>query len=609
MQFHTGMFHCCQCCTGMYAVHCCGECCKGTELGWGVQVRLECTHPCVKGAMRHDQTAIKKRAQSKGRGTQELEDWHGMPKGGVGRWGCCGGGCLTLSCHIRSASVSQQRDEMVATPSPSPQNNNFRGTPPLHTHGSSPSTPSMSPSPQLHTLRNQQSIYNVVDMSIVGLPDSSSNPATTPSRATLPAVPVSSPVPNITDSVLSISLCEECCLEPGVVWCCSCEALFCKIDFETAHRTKIGKRHFSVPISYQPSRCLEHLDQYAILYCIDCKTDICRMCCCGPLQGRHTNHEVVNLGVAEHAAKELIKSKIEVIRSSYRDLTETHSATIKKKQEIRGSVEDVKQEVSRFFNSAAATALRAIEKRKTELLSEIDRLTVPTVASVMTREVGLYRGIKSCQETCVAIDAALTTNKVLQMRDNLLGSIDTSLAAIQPLSFTDDSVSELKVFLKTPEIDLSTSLENIIQSYGEVNCEGIVNTVPLETNQSKLRSILVEDEYSERSVIGKAIASFNDLASVVASPASPEIVRETPSAQSTPTAKSVPIVASPEIIKETLSTPTTKPNPLVESIQKDADTTLDNENILNWCELCELETTPGRCEYCDSLCIKNPDEN
>eukprot|EP01060_Flectonema_neradi_P014880 TRINITY_DN21565_c0_g1_i1.p1 TRINITY_DN21565_c0_g1~~TRINITY_DN21565_c0_g1_i1.p1 ORF type:complete len:622 (+),score=109.16 TRINITY_DN21565_c0_g1_i1:71-1867(+) len=595
MQFHTGIFNCCQCCPGMYAVHCCGECCKGTELGWGVQARLECSHPCVKGAMRHDGTAVKKRAQSKGRGTQELEDWDGMPKGGVGRWSCCGGGCLTLSCNIRS-SVSQPRDEMIATPSPSPPNQHH-STP---RHGNrSPMTPSLSPSPNVtNSVRAQSVPTHVVDMSLVGLPDTYSNPSTTPqpSHRTLP---VASPSPSISGSSLSIYFCEECCTEPGAVWCCNCEALYCRADFESAHSTKIGRRHCSVAVSYQPSKCLEHPDQYAILFCLDCKKDICRMCCCGPLQGRHTSHEVVNLGAAEDSARELISDKIKVIRSAYQGLSEKHTEAVRKKQDIRGTIESAKQDVNRFFSSAASAALRAIEKRKTELLTEIDRLTVPTVASVMTREVALSRGIKSCQETCVAVDAALSTNKVLQLQETLLAAIDSSLAAIQPLSTTDDTVGGVLTQLDTHGVDLSSMLVQTIQSHGEISCVGIANTLPLESRQSESRTALQESENIERSALKQALTSFNDLAASVPSPPPPPVTVAT-----TPPAA----VVVEEKPAEPVEKPTKSVQKPVESIQK--DTTINDEQDdqqLTWCELCELETTPERCEYCDSLCIKKPE--
>eukprot|EP00754_Rhynchopus_humris_P007591 Rhum_TRINITY_DN13506_c1_g1::Rhum_TRINITY_DN13506_c1_g1_i1::g.60830::m.60830 len=94
---HTGLFYCCKCCDGYGAVHCCGECCANTELGFGVNHTVACKHPCVKGAQRHDMTPVKKMHIKGNR--QVDDDVLELPSSGVGRWNCCGAGCKVRHCR------------------------------------------------------------------------------------------------------------------------------------------------------------------------------------------------------------------------------------------------------------------------------------------------------------------------------------------------------------------------------------------------------------------------------------------------------------------------------------------------------------------------------
>ena len=634
---HTGTYFCCKCCDGYGAVHCCGQCCVGTELGQGVVQTLDCGHPCVRGVQRHDKSPVKK---TRVKGHRYLdEEALEVPAGGVGKWSCCGAGCRVRSCR------DQHRSESPA---------HHPHTSPALSHTTSPNT---TPSPTRAAFhRAADALYDEAIRSNT-LPSSATTPMTMPAAATTQQrfydYPTGS-TPKVKTAVASYavtpnssSLCEECVTAEATTWCSNCEALYCAAHYRSAHASRSGARHIAIAVNYTPSLCVEHPHTRALLHCVTCEVDICRLCCCKATgTGHHTAHHVVTLGEAEDAAVAALKQKIATTEDTKRGVDWMLKDVTTRKRRSQDAAEVARRSVNETFSTLTAALFRGLEQRKAALLEDIDA-GVTGITELLTAESGLSRASQSCKEAIGTAEAVLVSNRALKIKGNLLRMLDAADegAARLKSSTTDATAVLLEANLQDPTL-LSDQLLAVIAQIGSVTSSvipadgsGYVQTstsrgVSLATTATPPKEQIEMEQRSSPASPTEAERSLNESPQRPSPPAaaSPKEKKETEKEKTSPRSKTptpspgktaptptpTPPPATPEKdlkapkaetieVKEEEGVPPTEETAggASPTVVSEVEVEKEKKNLeveVFWCALCEYENSEITCELCGTEC-------
>jgi tripartite motif-containing protein 2/3 len=98
-----------------------------------------------------------------------------------------------------------------------------------------------------------------------------------------------------------------------IMFCIDCQQRMCKLCSQSHSKMTASSHHRLVnrgePLNdvcsqYPPASCDKHRDKYLEIYCFDCKSVVCMMCCVT----QHTGHKYSDVGeVADSFRKEMVK--------------------------------------------------------------------------------------------------------------------------------------------------------------------------------------------------------------------------------------------------------------------------------------------------------------
>ena len=178
----------------------------------------------------------------------------------------------------------------------------------------------------------------------------------------------------------------------AVVFCCACREFLCKLCYEHHKSGRKLSKHSMVEMNHEGAKQLQatmkprehyctqpnHEDNKLNFYCETCSTLICRDC----TTVAHKDHRVTELSTVAKAHQKKIKAALD----DASDIVKKLKGAIEGDDRMIEQVKTSKQNAALALNKAFDVLHQTLEKRKEELLSELDAIAQTKTSALTTQK-------------------------------------------------------------------------------------------------------------------------------------------------------------------------------------------------------------------------------
>ncbi|XP_071091298.1 uncharacterized protein [Haliotis cracherodii] len=205
---------------------------------------------------------------------------------------------------------------------------------------------------------------------------------------------------------------------PGTVWCTICDDVFCDGCLKLHKKMPLSRDHEVIDLRIHSNRkpkvqrfmCRIHKDEKIKLFCKDCRTAICTVCC--SIKHRKCD-DVETIDTMTPLVKESLITETRNHEKKIKTYTDNISSTNSKIEKLSTNAQEMKDQVQKVRMAAVDVLLRKEKK----LLDRIDKLTETRVEElkgyIMSQEIELQMH----QQRHEFIDKAVTSHCVADMYD------------------------------------------------------------------------------------------------------------------------------------------------------------------------------------------------